>query len=422
MSSVPLVIDLDRALLHCDLALESVFGLFREEPLRALTLLARLAGSRGSVVRQLERDRQLDVSRLPYNTAVLTLIEAEKAKGRQIVLSSAHYSTYARQIAEHLRIFDRVVAASDLGPDGFERVEPTRSRGGQIAVWAEGMRLHQWIKNVLLFVPLLTSHRVSDAGSLRDALFGFVFFGLCASSVYLLNDLIDLPDDRQHPTKRFRPFASGRISIAAGLTAVPILLASAFVGAWLLLPPLFTVALGAYYVITFIYSFAFKRVMMLDVVTLAVLYTLRIVAGACAIGGELTFWLLGFSMFIFVSLALAKRYKELREASAEGESASPRGRGYVTADLGMISALGAASGYLSVMVLALYIQDPATAALYRHPRLIWFACPLLLFWVGRTWMITHRGKMHDDPVVFAITDRVSLLTGALFGLIFSAAA
>ena len=330
MSSAPLVIDLDRALLHCDLALESVFGLFREEPLRALTLLARLAGARGSVVRQLERDRHLDVSRLPYNTAVLSLIEAEKAKGRQIVLSSAHYSTYARQIAEHLRIFDRVVAASDLGPDGFERVEPTPTRGGRIAIWAEGMRLHQWIKNVLLFVPLLTSHRVSDGGSLLDALLAFVFFGLCASSVYLLNDLIDLPDDRQHPTKRFRPFASGRISIAAGLTAVPILLAGAFAGAWLLLPPLFTLALGAYYVITFIYSFAFKRVMMLDVVTLAVLYTLRIVAGACAIGGELTFWLLGFSMFIFVSLALAKRYKELREASAGGESASPRGRGYVT--------------------------------------------------------------------------------------------
>ncbi len=421
MTSVPLVIDLDRSLLHCDLALESVFGLLRERPLRALTLLVQLVGSRERVVRQIEKDRRLDASHLPYNSAVLNLIEAEKAKGRQIVLVSGQYGTYARQIAEHLRMFDRVVEAAELGSDGVDYAQPPRVERPRLAVWAEGLRLHQWIKNVLLFVPLLASHRASDTSSLLAALLGFVFFGLCASSVYVLNDLIDLSADRRHRTKRFRPFASGEISIASGLMAVPILLVIAFVGAWRLLPPWFTVVLGAYYMITFIYSFAFKRVMMLDVVTLAVLYTLRIVAGACAINGELTVWLLGFSMFIFVSLALAKRYKELRETQVTGEG-SAVGRGYVTADLGMISALGAASGYLSVMVLALYIQDPATASLYRHPRLIWFACPLLLFWVGRTWMITHRGQMHDDPVVFAVTDRVSLLTGALFGLIFSAAA
>jgi 4-hydroxybenzoate polyprenyltransferase len=418
----PLVVNLEQALLRCDLALESVFRLFREHPLRALRLLAQLLGDRTRAVSQLERQQAVEAAHLPYDRRVIDLIESEKAKGRQIVLVSAHYRAYARQVADHLRIFDRVMTTEELGTEGFNDMAQSRPSRQPLAVWIEALRLHQWAKNVLLFVPLLSSHQVTQPGALASIATAFVLFGLCASSVYLLNDFIDVRSDRQHPTKRFRPYAVGDLSARAVLSVAPLLAIVSFLGSWLLLPSEFTAALTAYYLLTIAYSTVLKRVMMLDVVVLAMLYTLRIIAGVGAFGGNLTFWLLAFSMFIFVSLALAKRYGELLEARAAGTTSQPRGRGYLTGDLEMIAALGSASGYLSVMVLALYIQDESTTALYRHPQWIWFACPLLLFWISRTWLLTHRGQMHQDPVVFALTNRVSLLTGALFGLIFLIAA
>ena len=296
--------------------------------------------------------------------------------------------------------------------------EVIRSRYHPLMDWLRALRLHQWLKNTLVLVPLFASHRVLSPGLLIDALIAFLLFGCCASSVYLLNDLFDLRDDRHHPTKRSRPFASGRLSPASGLGVLLALLVASFAGSLMLLPREFTVALGVYYAVTLAYSLGLKRVMMLDVVVLAGLYTLRMVAGTLAFGGELTFWMLAFSVFMFMSLALAKRYGELHDARLRSEIDNPRGRGYLTSDLEMISAMGIASGLLAVMVLAFYIQDQATMVLYSHPKIIWFACPVLLYWVGRTWMLTHRGQMHDDPVVFAITDRVSILTGLVFGLIF----
>jgi 4-hydroxybenzoate polyprenyltransferase len=419
---VPLVIDLERALLRCDLALETVFRLFRVAPLRALRLLAQLIGKRAEVVRHLEQSQGLEVSHLPYDADIIRLIESERAKGRQIVLVSEHYRRYAQQVAEHLQMFDRVLAPGDLGSEPVEHLARSASARHPLIVWAEALRLHQWAKNLLLFVPLLAAHQLGQSQSLVSVVIGFLLFGLCASSVYLLNDFVDVRSDRQHPMKRFRPYACGEISAQAVLTVAGVFLAAAFVGAWYLLPPSFIVALATYFVITVAYSAYLKRIVMVDVILLAVLYTIRIIAGACAFGGDLTFWLLGFSLFIFTSLALAKRYGELIDARALGEFDRPRGRGYVTSDLEMIASLGSASGYLSVMVLALYIQDQSTTALYRHPQLIWLACPLLLFWISRTWMLTHRGQMHQDPIVFALTDRVSLVTGVLFGLIFFFAA
>lgn len=280
------------------------------------------------------------------------------------------------------------------------------------------MRLHQWLKNLLILVPLLVSHRLGTPGFLSRGVIAFLLFGLCASSAYLLNDLLDLSSDRRHPTKRRRPLAAGLMSPKAAAIAIPLLLLCSFTGAALVLPWPFIGAMAIYFTVTVMYSIWLKRVMIVDVVTLAMLYTLRIIAGTLLFQLTMTFWMLAFSMFIFLSLALVKRYGELLGANKKGDSDRPGGRGYYVGDLSMIASLGAASGYLSVMVLALYIQDPNTAALYGNPRIIWLACPILLYWISRVWVLTHRGEMNDDPVVFAIRDPVSLIVGALFGLVF----
>ncbi len=293
-----------------------------------------------------------------------------------------------------------------------------RSKRTSIGDWAKALRYHHWFKNLLIFVPLLAAHRVTDIALLVHGLLAFLAFGLCASSVYVLNDLLDLGDDRHHPTKRHRPFASGLLSIKSGVALVPLLLASAFAISLMWLPPAFTGVLAIYFGLTTVYSLVLKRHMLVDVIALASLYTLRIIAGAAVFGLQPTFWMLAFSMFIFLSLALVKRFSELRLARTNGSTGVSRGRGYYPGDLEMIASLGGAAGYISVLVLALYINDFNTGGLYRHPELIWPACLLLLFWISRVWMLAHRGEMHDDPVVFAITDRTSLVLGMLFGLVF----
>jgi 4-hydroxybenzoate polyprenyltransferase len=287
-----------------------------------------------------------------------------------------------------------------------------------LRLWVRAVRVHQWLKNLLIFVPLLASHQLGKPAVLLDGFMAFFLFSLCASSAYLLNDLLDLQHDRLHSYKSQRPFASGRLPVKAGLVVFPLLLLFVFVCASWLLPWQFNVALVAYFLVTTAYSVWLKRLVVVDVVTLAMLYTLRIVAGALLFHLVLTFLMLAFSMFIFLSLALAKRYTELFSARDKGDTERTQGRGYYPQDLGMISSFGAASGYLSVMVLALYIQDQNTTALYRHPQVIWLACPLLLYWISWIWMLTHRGEMYDDPVVFAVRDRRSLMVGALFGLVF----
>lgn len=472
--SAPLVIDLDGTLIHSDLLLESGLSFLKLHPLKALTPVRWLARGKANLKSHLAHLAPLDVSVLPYNEDVLELIRTEKQNGRRIILATASHHSYAQRIADHLGVFDQVMATDEntnlsaerkrdalvkeFGMHGFDyagnssddlpvwqaarrayvvnsngkisrrahshgNVESEIKREVQVSrTWLKALRLHQWAKNALIFVPLLASHRLLEPQLLLNGLLAFLFFGLCASSVYILNDLLDLEDDRHHATKRRRPFASGALSIQSGLLAFPALLLIGFVGAALLLPWKFSLALAAYYLLTLAYSFWLKRRMAVDVIVLAMLYTSRIIAGTFAFGVKLTFWMLAFSMFIFLSLALVKRYAELREARMKGKSQKTRGRGYYPDDLEMISSLGAASGYLSVMVLALYIQDATTAAMYQYPQLIWLACPLLLFWITRVWMLTHRGLMHDDPVVFAIKDRASLMIGVCFALIFWVAA
>jgi len=286
----------------------------------------------------------------------------------------------------------------------------------------KSLRLHQWAKNLLLFVPLLSSHRVFEWPLLANGLLAFVSFGACASSVYLLNDLLDLPEDRCHPSKRNRPLAAGTLPILHSLLYIPGLLLISFGLALWQLPMLFSIVLLAYFTLTLAYSVWLKRVVMLDVVTLAVLYTIRVIAGAAATGLLITSWIMAFCTFIFLSLAFVKRYTELHSAREDGVLAHSSSRGYLPADFELLASLGGAAGYISVLVLALYINDAQTADLYRSPQWLWLACPALLYWLSRVWLLAHRGQMHHDPVVFALTDRVSQLIGLAFVAIFAIAA
>ncbi|VVQ26639.1 UbiA family prenyltransferase [Pseudomonas fluorescens] len=466
----PLVVDLDGTLLRSDLLLETGVAYVRNHPFQLLKPFSWLAKGKASLKEGLANATNIDVSVLPYDPQVIELIEMERLKGRRVVLATASHYTLAQRIAEHLALFDEVWASDDkrnlsahrkrdllvehYGEQGFDYVgnshddipvwaaarqayvvnpdsgverlaraqgnveQVIHSNSSGIKDWLKALRLHQWMKNALIFVPLLAGHQISNPVLLWQGILAFLLFGLCASSVYVLNDLLDLTDDRHHHSKRNRPFASGRLSITSGLVAFPVLLMAAFLSAAWLLPWAFTAVLLGYYILTLAYSLSLKRMMAVDVIALAMLYTTRIIAGTAALSLPLTFWILSFSMFIFLSLALVKRYAELREARKSGLTEKTRGRGYYPDDLEMISSLGASSGYLSVMVLALYIHDQASNELYSNPQVIWLACPLLLLWVTRIWMLTHRGRMNEDPVVFAIRDRFSLMVGTLFGLVF----
>ena len=470
MSQPALVVDLDGTLLRSDLLVESAVSFCRQHPLSLAMPFVWLARGKAVLKQKLADSSDIDVSVLPYDDDVLAQIREARHQGRKVVLATASNISLATAVADHLQLFDQVFASqpdhnlsrarkrdllvAEFGERGFDYlgnshadlpvwsaarqawlVNPSpgvtaraRAQGnvaGEIRnsplsfrQWLKALRLHQWMKNLLIFVPLLASHKATHSAVLHDGLLAFLFFGLCASSVYLLNDLLDLNDDRHHPRKRERPFARGSIPVLHGLLVFPLFLLVAFSGALLTLPPTFSLVLLGYYIITLSYSLYLKRFMTVDVVVLALLYTLRIIAGGAATSLHLTFWILAFSMFIFLSLAMVKRYAELLDAKELGETRKSRGRGYYPSDLPMLASLGAAAGYLSVMVLALYIYDQTTVALYSHPEVIWGACPLLLFWITRVWMLAHRGEMHDDPVVFAIRDRVSLVIGLMFGLVF----
>jgi 4-hydroxybenzoate polyprenyltransferase len=471
-AALPLVVDLDGTLTRCSLLAESVNSFMLAHPFAIGRLLAwRFAGRAALVERLALGGASVDVEHLPYNEELLGWLREEKARGRKLVLASSAHSLVADKVALHLGLFDDVIAADDgasmdagarrdelaqrYGAGGFEYVGSSRQdpcicdvaarthvagaagpllararangklgrtmAGGAPALplaLLAAMRPHQWVKNLLVFAALVASQRYGEARGLACALAAFAAFGLAASSVYLLNDLADVANDRHHPRKRNRPFAAGKLGIGAGWLAWPLLLGAAFALAAATLPPAFAVCLAVYAATTVAYSMRLKQVPMLDVLTLAMLYTLRVVAGAVAVAAPLSFWLLTFAMFVFLSLAMLKRYSELAALREEGKSDTVRGRSYQTQDLHLVAALGAAAGYTAVLVLALYIQDAHTGARYTHPEWIWLACPLLLFWMSRNWFLSHRGQMHDDPIVFALKDRASWIVAALFCAVF----
>ena len=467
----PLVVDLDGTLIKTDLLLETASQFVLAQPLRCFKLLIWLMQGKSALKSHLAHNTSIDASALPYYEELVTWLKQEKNQGRSIVLATASHRVLAEQVADHLSLFDEVLATdgstnlkadakraalvAKYGEKGFDYVsndwadlpvwqsadqthvvsrsgsliDAARRHGKLGQVFSDGkpplaqallkaMRPHQWMKNMLVFIPLLAAHRYGDAGSVLQALLAFAVFGLTASSVYLLNDLVDVADDRQHARKRQRPFAAGHLSLLHGWLAWPLLLVCAFTLAAATLPWPFTLSLGAYFVLTVAYSLRLKQIPMVDVLTLAGLYTLRIIAGAAAITVPLTFWLLSFSMFLFLSLAFIKRYSELKAAGQNGQTKTLRGRGYSPLDLELVANLGGSAGFTGVLVLALYIQDARTASLYATSQFIWLACPILLYWISRAWLIAHRCQMHDDPIVFALKDRVSWVVAALFALVF----
>jgi len=281
------------------------------------------------------------------------------------------------------------------------------------------LRPHQWSKNVLLAIPLLASHGAGGAAALPHVLFGIVAFCLCASAAYVLNDLLDIESDRAHPRKCKRPLASGEVTPRTAIMLIPVLLGSAAsIAAWL--PPRFGILLAGYCALTCLYSYLLKGRVLLDALCLAGLYTLRVIAGAAAAQVLLSFWLLLFSVFLFLSLAFVKRYAEL-DALRRAGRLKAAGRGYCVDDLPVLQSLGIGAGYLSVMVLALYINSPDIAQLYHRPKYIWTLCVLMLYWISRVWMKSHRGTMNEDPVVYALKDPVSLCVGVLAALTVSLA-
>lgn len=466
-TDIPLCVDMDGTLLRTDTLDESLLALLKQDPFSLLRLPHWLLRGRAVLKQQLAQRTHIDAQTLPRHEAVVDWLRQQKAAGRRLILVTGADRRIAEAVAATQGdLFERVIASDgvvnltgaekrkalvrEFGERGYDYAGNSpadlevwsaarhaivvgnaalRAQAAQrcpvecsfdverasAAVWLKGLRLHQWIKNLLLFVPALLGHRFDSAGEGIGLLIAFLSFGLCASSVYVLNDLLDLAADRVHARKRRRPFASGRIGLRAGVIVSSLLLIGSFAVA-LLLPPQFFAVLAFYYVCTLGYSLALKRMPVVDVLMLAGLYTLRLIAGSAASGVSLSFWLLAFSMFLFLSLAIVKRYAEfaqLRESGAE----SAAGRGYHIDDLPLLRNLGVSSGYGAVLVLALYVNSPASLALYAHPNRLWLLCPLLLYWIMRVWMKTHRGFMHDDPIVFALRDRVSYAVGAMMAFV-----
>lgn len=280
--------------------------------------------------------------------------------------------------------------------------------------WWMVYRPHQWLKNLLVFVPVVTAHRM-DVATLLHALLAFMAFNFAASAGYIYNDMLDVENDRQHESKKLRPFASGAVALPM---AMPLVLSSLAIGAAFstFLPWMFFLVLAAYFLLSVLYSLRLKRVMMIDVLTLALLYGLRLAGGSAATDVMLSPWLLCFSTFLFFALALVKRVAELRRRLGNG-SGDPPGRDYQLVDVAMLEMMAVAAGYVAALTLGLYVSSPAVADLYAHPERLWAMPAVFLFWISRVFMLTHRGVMHDDPVLFAVRDRPSLLCGATLLLV-----
>jgi 4-hydroxybenzoate polyprenyltransferase/phosphoserine phosphatase len=471
--ATPLCVDLDGTLVRCDLLAEQVLELARRRPALLLRLPFWLSRGRARLKQEIASRVSIDPRNLPYNPELLELLERERRAGRRIVLVTAAHRSTARRIADHLELFDEVIATErDVNLKGRTKRDELVRRFGErgfdyagnsavdVPVWSaartaivvncarrvasrvacppervldrqrgmtgrlvSAIRVRQWVKNLLIFVPMLLAWRAGEPELLVQALLAFVSFSFGASAIYVLNDLLDLGPDRTHPTKCRRPFASGDLPLWAGVLVAPALAAASLaIGAFL--PPHYLPVLLLYFLLTSAYSMALKRVVLIDVLLLAALYSLRITAGSTATGVAVSEWLLAFSLFIFLSLGGVKRYVELhrnqRETKAGVERLVP-GRGYVPSDLAIILQMGLSSGYMAVLVLALYVSSETVTVLYRQPSILWFVCPVLLYWISRVWMLAHRGRLREDPVMFAVRDRVTWVVAAVASAIALAA-
>lgn len=455
-SETPLFVDLDGTLVKSDLFIESLLAFIKRKPTACLLAIGWLLQGRGYIKSKVAEKVDINAQTLPYHEKFVDFLRNEDGRGRSLYLATASNERYANSVANYLGIFRGVLASNSevnlkggsklaeiqkisggkqfdyagnahadvkiwrharqallVNPGhGVERAARKVGNVGQvfddrrrrIFAYIRALRLHQWLKNLLLFVPILTAH----AWRLEvfvQACVAAVAFGLVASSVYLLNDMLDLDSDRVHPQKCTRPFAAGTVPLLHGILLIAVLVVSGFaLGAGL--SSTFVAVLALYFGLTTAYSVRLKQYAVIDIMVLATLYTLRVIAGAVAIDVVMSFWLLAFSMFLFMSLALVKRCSELVSLMQVG-TLRAGGRDYAASDLAHLTVMGTASGYLSVLVLALFINSQDITVRYSNPQALWLLCPLMLYWISRVWLKTGRGEMRDDPVVFALVDRGS---------------
>jgi len=455
----PLFVDMDGTLVSTDTLWESCLLFLKRHPLRLWKIFIWLFHGKAYFKEQIALNVSLNAELLPYKDEVVKYISHAKAKSRDVYLITAANQRIASSVSKKIKIFTSAIGSdSKMNLKGKNKLEAIRNIIGtnkfdyigdskvDIPIWNEAhtaiigsnkdklanmlkkdkdkivilptcrtnffkkwikaLRLHQWSKNGLLFLALFMSHRIIEINLLKQTVIAFFSFSLSASAVYILNDLFDLETDRKHPSKKNRPFAAGHLSIANGVLAIPILIIISFVLAIGFLPIAFAIILIIYLFTTTSYSLYLKEQLFLDVVILGALYTLRVIAGGLAVGIEVSTWLLGFSMFFFLSLAFMKRYADLL-LMKNNKQRELFGRGYSVIDLDIVQKLGISSGFISLLILALYIKGDQVMILYTLPELIWLTIPILLYWLMRMWFVTHKGKMTDDPIIFAIKDKSS---------------
>lgn len=456
--------DLDGTLIKADLLEEAVFLYLKSKPWGVFRLLRSLARSRVRLKNFLVNNVDLKVELLPYNQKVLERIALAKEAGHQVVLASASPLGFVKAVAEHLGIFDKVIATEDSNLKGLEKLAGLKAlypnseitylgdSNSDIPVWKglgkaylvnasritknrllfaeipyeivddsqklslrlirKSFRYHQWAKNFLIFLPLILSHAHQD-DLWKVSILAFVSFSFAASSIYIINDLFDLEADRRHKKKKERPFASGALSISQGIilfgitTSVSILLA-------ILINPGFLLCLFVYFLANLAYTLRLKQIHSLDIIMLAGMYTIRIMAGSETTGIEVSQWLLGFSTFLFFGLAALKRFVEVSALQPHQKAA---GRGYVAEDKMVLAALGGGSSLMACLVLALYFTSPAVGELYTKPDLLWLILPIHMYWVSSIWILASRGKIDDDPVLHTIKSRSTYILAAIVGLV-----
>ncbi len=466
---IPLVVDLDGTLTRTDTLYESFAKLLFRNPLAAVAATLRLPQGPAAVKRAIAACSLPDPATLPLRTDLIALLEAEKARGRVLHLVSAADQAIVDAVAAELRLFQ-----SAIGSDGKCNLKAVRKRdflcgrfpggflyaGDSVAdrpvfgaargvilcdasartaeavrqagvpvlaalsqsaspprAWLRAFRVHQWAKNLLLFVPLFTGHAFGDLRVIASAALGFTLLCLLSSGTYIMNDLADLEADRQHETKRRRPFASGSLPIAHGLVLAPLMILAALVGAWLLAPA-FALALLAYLLLTTTYSFGLKRVPLADVFTIGLLFTLRIVMGAELAGLPHSAWLLSFALSFFLSLALSKRHGEVMRA-ARIDVDEIIGRGYRGSDWPITLTFGIGAGLVSIVIMLLYMtNEAAPSGFYHRPAWLYVIPAVVTLWLMRIWLLSNRMELHDDPVVFALRDRISLVFGLAAAIAF----
>lgn len=469
-SMTPLCVDLDGTLIKTDLLFESAVRLLKHKPWLLFLLPVWLLRGRAVLKRNLAQRVSIDARLLPYDDRFLEWLRAEKGRGREILLATSADESLARSIAEHLGFFSRVLSSDgQINLKGARKLEALRAEiegdfeyagdseadleiwrgcsgailvntsagvarraqvGARVVMTFEkqsgglrsclrALRIHQWVKNTLIYVPLITSHQLLHGTLVLRATIGAILLSLCSSAQYILNDLTDLDADRGHPLKKRRPFAAGALSIPAGLVLSAGLLAAGLGIAWFA-SHLLAALLCTYFVVSLSYSMYLKRILLLDVFVLSGLYTFRIIVGHMVIGVEFSVWLVSFSLFLFLSLAFCKRMAELR--THERAATQMAGRGYELSDAPEVNIFGVCSAFLAAVVFILYLQSDKVRELYRRPEILWLLAPVFLYWISRTWMLTHRGKQAvNDPVLFVLKDRVTYIVGFISGLIMLAA-